>query len=77
MLCVDFVTDYKMFTTDAFTFQNNDYIKLTAEGIGYLKSKPSQTEMVSKLTEMFENRLAACDVLNHTQAKAQLVDNIT
>ena len=77
MLCVDFVTDYKMFTTDAFTFQNNDYIKLTAEGIGYLKSKPSQSEMVTKLSEMFENRLAACDVLNHTQAKAQLVDNIT
>ena len=70
MLCVDFVNEYKMFTTDAFTFQNNDYIKLTAKAIEYLKSKPSQSDMKTKLTEMFQNRLATCDVLNHEQGKA-------
>ena len=41
VLCVDFVNEHKMFTTESFTFENNDYIKLTANSIEYLKSKPN------------------------------------
>ena len=56
-----------MFTTDSFTFQNNDYIKLTASSIEYLKSKPSQEDLIVSLTEIFENRLAQTDLINHPE----------
>ena len=56
-----------MFTTDSFTFQNNDYIKLTASSTEYLKSKPSQEDLIVSLTEIFENRLAQTDLINHPE----------
>ena len=65
MVCVDFVTEYKMFTTDQFTFENNDYIKLTASGVAYLQTKPSNENLASKLTEDFKNRLDESDFIYH------------